>query len=86
MIKNHDSFPDDEKEDFSASCDGYGYLASDFRVTSREFRSGQPLERIDLEVEIFHLPSKTTKTYKGGHSSHWTYDFEKDLARGLFRT
>jgi hypothetical protein len=86
VIRDLESFPDDEKQDFSASCNRYGYRASDFCLTSREFRSGQPLERIDLEIKVFHLPSKTTRTYKGGHSSHWTYDFEQDLSRGLFKT
>ena len=86
MIKNLDGFPDDEKQDFSASCDKYGYLVSDFCVTSVENTGGQPLAKITLEVKVFHMASRTTKVYLGGHSSHWTYDFEQDLARGLFKT
>jgi hypothetical protein len=86
VIKNLEDFPDDEKQDFSSSCNRYGYRVSDFRVTSQEHLSAQPLAQINLEVKVFHLLSKTTRVYKGGHSSHWTYDFEQDLARGLFKT
>ena len=77
-------FHEDEIADFRASCKKHHVSPNDFLVKAEQEPLGVGVAPIRREILLIHIPTATRCRYDGGPVSHWTVDFENDLASGVF--
>lgn len=77
-------FPEDEGEDFNAACRKYRARPEDFLIKAEVEPLGVGVQPIRRQIILIHVPTALGRRYEGGHGSHWTIDFENDLASGVF--
>lgn len=82
--------PKDESPKFEASCKKYLVSPLDFKVEVElepiAVVGDEPLQiqRHLKSVILNYVPTATVRKYEAGSVSHWTVDFESDLASGVF--
>ncbi len=75
-----------ELEDFEQELKQHGLEKSEFCILEEDTTARLPgnLYPITGNVILIHKKSAKVKTYKAGNSSHWVYDFHRDLENKIF--
>ncbi len=73
-------FPNDELEDITAACARYRMSLDEFLIKAEQEPLGVGVASIRRQVVVLHSASGKGRRYEAGHGSHWTADFENDLA------
>ncbi len=75
-----------ELEDYRRSLDWYGCSEEDFELTEQldPPRKGDAKPSTGL-ARVHRKSTGVTKRYRLGVGGHWTYGFDQDLWRGVFK-
>jgi len=79
------NFPYDEIEDFIGACKRHHLPRDHFLVKAEVAALEAGIQPERREVLVVYQPTAVTRRYNGGHGSHWTADFERDLASRVFQ-
>ncbi len=75
---------DSEMEDFKAAIINAGFKVDDFTVVPLEDKPPKILHVVTGTVTVNRILTDQSITYRAGHLSAWSAEFEDDLQAGKF--
>jgi hypothetical protein len=74
-----------QREDFDAVVKSRRRSPDEFEIHERQHPMvGADVQPVRGQVEVRDTGSGVVRTYQAGHGTSWVFEFEKDLAAGLF--